>query len=115
MIILIGVSHVPDALRPIRSGRSHAHLSAPTSKQKDSDTMHKALCPVSLWGNFGKSAVSIGVPNTMRARQAQQLLMGHTTITVNSAEVHSIGYGWTDPPYMGDGPFQVEGRTVEYQ
>ena len=43
------------------------------------------------------------------------LLIGHTAITVKSAEVHAIGCGWTDPPYMGDGPFQVEGRTVVYQ
>jgi hypothetical protein len=39
------------------------------------------------------------VPETLGTAN---LLMGHTAITVQSAEVHAIGCRWTDPPYMGD-------------
>ena len=42
------------------------------------------------------------------------LLMAETAITVKSAQVYSMGCGWTDPPYIGEGPFTVDGRTVEY-
>ena len=42
------------------------------------------------------------------------LLMAETAITVKSAQVYSMGCGWSDPPYMGEGPFMVAGRTVEY-
>ena len=42
------------------------------------------------------------------------LLMAHTAITVKSVEAHAVGCGWTDPPDMGDGPFTVEGRAVQY-
>ena len=32
-------------------------------------------------------------------------LFSGTGIRVSSATVHSMGCGWTDPPYIGDGPF----------
>ena len=40
------------------------------------------------------------------------LLVAHTDVVVRSLEVHTVGCGWTDPPYKGDGPFSVEGRVV---
>lgn len=51
-----------------------------------------------------------GVPGTA----IMLMSLGHTAITVKSAEIYSMGCGWTDPPYMGEGPFQIEGRTVPY-
>ena len=41
------------------------------------------------------------------------MLMGVTDITVRSTAVHAVGCGWTTPPYMGNGPFTVEGRRVD--
>ena len=38
--------------------------------------------------------------------------MAGAPITVKSAVVHAVGCGWTDPPYMGNGPFTIPGRTV---
>ena len=58
-----------------------------------------------LWN--GKGAVP-GTPGTAI------LLIGHTAITVKSVRcTRSDAVGRTHR--TGDGPFQVEGRTVEYQ
>ena len=55
----------------------------------------------------GRASFTSSGPSTLNgtAPGTAVKLFSETGVDVSRAEVHTMGCGWTDPPYIGDGPF----------